>query len=219
MERLCRLMDLGLVDYGEAYELQKRLVKERVAGLIPDTLILLNHPPVYTIGRAGTRQHILVSDEVLERENIKVFEIDRGGDITYHGPGQLVGYPILDLKQHGKDLHKLLDMYEEVFIRLLAGYGIKAGRIEEYSGVWVGHDKICALGIGVSGWVSYHGWAFNLNPNMAHFGYITPCGITGKGVTSLRILLGREVPEAEIRSAVVKEFCEVFDLELTDRVE
>jgi lipoate-protein ligase B len=190
------------------------LVKERIAGTIPDTLLLLTHPPVYTIGRAGTRKHILVSDAVLEREGLAVHEVDRGGDITYHGPGQLVGYPILDLQQHGKDLHKLSDQYEEVIIRVLGEYGIKAGRIPECPGVWVGQEKICALGIGVTKWVSYHGWALNINPDMTHFGYITPCGIIGKGVTSLKNLLGRDVTMEEIVPRVVKSFGEVFNLEM-----
>ncbi|MDF9407972.1 lipoyl(octanoyl) transferase LipB [Pelotomaculum isophthalicicum JI] len=214
MNRWCRVLYLGLCDYLKAYNLQKRLVKERVTGKIPDTLLLLSHPPVYTIGRSGSRKHILAPDYVLEREGIKVYEVDRGGDITYHGPGQLVGYPILNLRQHGSDLHKLLRMYEEVFIRVLAEYGVEAGRLDRYPGVWAGQDKICAVGIGVSNWVSYHGWAFNINPDMKYFSFITPCGIRDKGVTSLTRLLGRDVPEFEIMATVGGHFGDVFNLQI-----
>lgn len=210
----CHYLYLGNCAYTEAYARQMSLVKERIAGTIPDTLLLLTHPPVYTIGRAGTRKHILVSDAVLEHEGLTVHEVDRGGDITYHGPGQLVGYPILDLRQHGKDLHKLSDQYEEVIIRVLGEYGVKACRIPEYPGVWVGQEKIGALGIGVTNWVSYHGWAFNITPDMTHFGYITPCGIPGKGVTSLKKVLGRDVSLEEIIPRMVRNFGEVFYLEM-----
>jgi len=214
MTRRCRILYLGLYDYAKAYTLQKKLVKERIAGKIPDTLLLLSHPPVYTIGRSGSREHILAPDDVLEREGIKVFETDRGGGITYHGPGQLVGYPILNLRRHGSDLHKLLRMYEEVFIRVLAEYGVKANRLDRYPGVWVGQDKICAVGIGVSNWVSYHGWAFNINPDMKYFSYITPCGIRDKGVTSLTGLLGRDIPEFEIMATAAGHFGDVFKLRI-----
>lgn len=213
----CHYLYIGHCAYNEAYDMQMNLVKDRIAGTIPDTLLLLTHPPVFTIGRAGTRKHILISDTVLEREGFAVHEIDRGGDITYHGPGQLVGYPILDLRQHGKDLHKLMDQYEEVIVRILGEYNIKAGRIPEYPGVWVGQEKICALGIGVSNWVSYHGWAFNINPDMTHFSYITPCGIREKGVTSLKNVLGRDISVEDILPQVVKNFGEVFNLEMIDR--
>jgi len=214
MSRRCQVLYLGLYDYIKAYTLQKRLVKERAAGKIPDTLLLLSHPPVYTIGRSGSREHILAPDDVLEREGAKVYEVDRGGGITYHGPGQLVGYPILNLRQHGSDLHQLLRMYEEVFIRVLLEYGVEAGRLDRYPGVWVDQDKICAVGIGVSNWVSYHGWAFNINPDMRYFSFITPCGIRDKGVTSLAGLLGRAVPEFEIAAKVGRYFGDVFNLQI-----
>lgn len=210
--RFLRVLNLGLKDYLSTYQLQKELVRYRANQQIPDTLILVEHPPVITIGRNGTRDNILVTDELLATQGIKVYEIDRGGDITYHGPGQIVGYPILDLNEHGKDLHKLLHMYEEVIIQVLDHYGIHAGRIKEYPGVWVGSNKIAALGIGVSRWVSYHGFAFNINPNMLHFQMITPCGITGKGITSLNRELGREVDITEVQEKLVDCFCSVFGL-------
>lgn len=214
MARQCRVVYLGLYDYEKAYTLQKKLVKERIAGNISDTLLMLSHPPVYTIGRSGTRRDILVTDEVLARAGIKVYEIDRGGGITFHGPGQLVGYPVLDLRQHGSDLHKLISMYEEVIIRVLAEYGVKAGRLAGYPGVWADGEKICAIGIGVSKWVSYHGWALNLNPDLTHFSRIIPCGIRDKGVTSLTRLAGRDVPVFDIIAAIVKHFGEVFHLQM-----
>lgn len=200
--------------FPEAYDLQMQLVQQRVRDEIPDTLLLLTHLPVYTIGRAGSRENILVADEVLAREGLTVYETDRGGDITYHGPGQLVAYPILDLQQHGKDLHKLLNQYEETVIRVLREYGIDGARISEYPGVWVGQEKICALGIGVTNWVSYHGWALNINPDMKHFSYITPCGIQGKKTTSLKNILGRDISLADITSRIVRHFGEVFSLQM-----
>lgn len=214
MAHQCRVMFLGLYDYEKAYTLQKKLVKDRIAGSISDTLLLLSHPPVYTIGRSGTRQDILVADEVLARAGIAVYQVDRGGGITYHGPGQLVGYPVLNLKQHGSDLHKLIYMYEEVFIRVLAEYGLKAGRLAGYPGVWVGAEKIGAVGIGVSNWVSYHGWALNINPDLTHFSRIVPCGIRDKGVTSLTRLLGRDVPVGEIIGSIVRHFGDIFNLRM-----
>ena len=212
----CLYRYLARCTYREAYALQMILVKKRIESLIPDTLLLLTHMPVYTIGRAGTRKHILVSDAVLEREGLDVYEIDRGGDITYHGPGQLVVYPILDLRQHGKDLHMLTDQYEEVIIQVLGEYGVEAGRIPEHPGVWVGREKICALGIGVSNWVSYHGLAININPNMVHFSYIMPCGIPGKGVTSLSNILGKDIQMEEVVAHVVKKFGEIFKLKMRE---
>lgn len=217
MIRCCRVLYVAEpYDYVQAYILQKKLVHRRIAGEIPDTLLLLSHPPVYTIGRQGAREHILAPEELLERAGIKVYETDRGGAVTYHGPGQLVGYPILHLKQHGCDLHKLLYMYEEVFIRLLTEYGVQAGRLNGYPGVWTEQGKICSLGVGVSKWVSYHGWAFNINPSLEHFSLIIPCGIRDKGVTSLAVLLDRDVPEREIAVTAAKHFGAVFKMEINE---
>lgn len=214
MIRECRVVDLGRCDYQEAYLLQKQLLCRRIGGKIPDTLILLQHPPVFTIGRKGTRKNILVSNEVLYREGILVYNTDRGGDITYHGPGQIVGYPILDLNLHGRDVRRVIKMYEEVIIRLLAYYGLKGSRLLDHPGVWIKHEKVCAIGIGISNWVSYHGFALNVNTNLTHFGYIIPCGITGRGVTSMARILGRDVDEAGVAGELVKLFGQVFDLEM-----
>lgn len=214
VQRLCQVFYLGQFDYSKSSALQRRLVRKRTAASIPDTLLLMNHPPVFTIGRKGTRENILVPEELLLQEGIAVHEIDRGGDITYHGPGQLVGYPILDLRHHGQDLHRLIYHYEEVIIRVLNDYGIKGGRLEQYPGVWVGLEKICAVGIGVSNWISYHGFAFNLDPNMEHFSYILPCGIKEYGVTSLRRILGHPVAEREVADKIVRRFGEVFEMHM-----
>lgn len=202
----------GLVEYTAAYEMQKKVLEQIKAGTQShDALMLLEHPAVFTIGSGGSRDNILVSDEILEREGIAVHKTNRGGDITYHGPGQIVGYPILDLRRHKKDIHWYIRHLEEVLIRVIAEYGIEAGRINEFTGVWVGNEKIAAIGIGVSHWITFHGFAFNINPKMEHFGYIIPCGIVGKGVTSLSRLLGREIDFAEVEEKIVRQFTAIFD--------
>lgn len=212
MSKECRVLKLGQCDYQEAYALQKQLLCRRVEKSIPDTLMMLQHPPVFTIGRRGSRKNILVSTEILYREGILVYDTDRGGDITYHGPGQIVSYPILDLNQHGKDVHRIISLYEEVILRLLARYGIDGQRVSRYPGVWVSGEKICALGIGVSNWVTYHGFALNVNTNLNHFGYITPCGLIGMGVTSMEKVLGRKLDETRVAGDLARLFGEVFDL-------
>lgn len=214
MTRDCSVVCLGQCDYQEAYQLQKQLLCRRIGKRIPDTLILLQHPPVITVGRKGARRNILVDNEVLCREGIPVYNTDRGGDITYHGPGQIVGYPILDLNRHGRDVHKVIYMFEEVIIRLLAGCGIEGTRLPDYPGVWVGSEKICAIGIGISNWVTYHGFALNVNTNLAHFSFITPCGIPDRGVTSMARLLGRPVDELDVAEDLVKIFGMVFNLQM-----
>lgn len=212
MLRECRVLNLGLCDYQEAYAIQKQLLCRRIEKSIPDALVLLQHPPVFTIGRKGCRKNILVSSDILYREGIEVYETDRGGDITYHGPGQIVGYPILDLNQHGKDVHRAINLYEEVIIRLLVRYRLNGYRIARYPGIWVDNEKICALGIGVSNWVTYHGFALNVNTDLSHFGYITPCGITDRGVTSMKRAIGRNIDENAVAGDLVQLFGEVFDL-------
>ncbi len=205
----------GNIDYQTAYNLQLDLLEKRKNNDINDTLLLVEHPPVFTIGTSGTSDNITVSKEFLQNSGIGVFETNRGGDITYHGPGQIVGYPILKLKNHKKDLHWLLRSYEEVFIRLLKEeYDITAERIKGLTGVWVGDEKITAIGVGVRHWITYHGFAFNINPNLNHFSYIIPCGIMDKGVTSLKKILGYEVEEKEVMKKVIKYFAEVFNMEV-----
>lgn len=214
MIRECRVVYLGRCEYKEAHLLQKQLLGRRIGQKIPDTLLILQHHPVITLGRRGDRGNILAGGEILQREGIPVYSTDRGGDVTYHGPGQIVGYPVLDLRQHGGDVHRLIQMYEEVIIGLLSGYGLEGGRLAGRPGVWVGDQKICAVGIGISNWVTFHGFALNVNTNLEHFSYITPCGIPGRGVTSMHRLLGREVDETAVADGLVESFGRVFGLEM-----
>ncbi len=208
-----RILMAGRLAYPEALALQERLMALRQLDQIGDTLMLVEHPPVLTLGRRGGAANILLSPEALQREGVSVHEVSRGGDVTYHGPGQIVGYPIMDLRLMENDIKKYVWNVEEVFIRLLfAEFGIDARREEKkYTGVWVGDDKITAIGISVSRHITMHGFAFNVNTDLSHFKWINPCGITDKGVSSLQKLLGRELDMAELNGLVAKYFCVVFD--------
>lgn len=202
---------LGTVPYREAWDLQARLVAARRQGLVGDLLVLLEHPPVYTLGRGGRADNILVPLDWLRRQGAEVFEVDRGGDITFHGPGQLVGYPILDLTGWGRDLHRYLRNLEEVLIRALAAFGVAAGRKAGYTGVWVRDRKIAAIGVKLnSGWITSHGFALNVATDLRWFEYIIPCGIRDYGVTSLSAELGREIPWETALGPVVDAFGTVF---------
>jgi lipoyl(octanoyl) transferase len=210
----CVVEPLGIMDYAEALELQRKKVALRKAQAIPDTLLLLEHSHVYTLGRNARRENLLISRDQLAALSAQVFETDRGGDITYHGPGQLVGYPILDLSRHRRDLGWYMHSLEEVFVRLAESYAIRARRISGARGVWVGEAKLVAMGVHVSRWVTSHGFALNVSTDLGYFDWIVPCGLRGKGVTSLERLLGRSVPMEEAAGAVIKHFGEVFDLEM-----
>jgi lipoate-protein ligase B len=212
----CGVLNLGLVSYEKAYDLQKKFHKFRGEGRIDDLLILLEHTPVITIGRKGKRDNVLVSEEFLQTKGIRVLEIDRGGDVTIHCPGQIVGYPILDLKFHGKSIHRYLRNLEEVIIRSLKAYGVDAQRIENYTGVWAGGRKIASIGIGIKGWVTFHGFALNINSDLSYFSLIRPCGFEGRMVTSLTEILGRTVDPASIRSYLIEHFGEVFNLQMEE---
>jgi lipoyl(octanoyl) transferase len=202
---------LGTVPYGESLALQAELVKQRRTGEIPDTLLLLEHPHVITLGSGWHPENVLVTPEERAERGIELFETGRGGDVTYHGPGQLVGYPILDLKPDRCDLHAYLRDLEEVLIRTLADYGITAGRSEGLTGAWVGDCKLAAIGVRVSsGWITSHGFALNVNTDLGFFGTIVPCGIRGHGVGSMQGVLGRAVEIREVEQVVVRRFCEVF---------
>ncbi|MFW5961578.1 MAG: lipoyl(octanoyl) transferase LipB [bacterium] len=216
MVRKLDVIKYGIINFEEAYKLQLELLEKRYQNKINDTLLLVEHPPVLTIGASGTRDNIVAADEVLAKAGIEVFETNRGGDITYHGPGQIVGYPILNLKEHKQDLHWLLSAYEEVFIRLLEKYNIQARRIKGLTGVWVDNKKITAIGVGVKHWITYHGFAFNINPNLEHFSYIIPCGIKDKGVTSLKNVIGSEVNTDEVMQKLIESFAGVFGMELSE---
>ncbi len=201
-----------MISYAEGLELQKQLVEQRKRGEIPDQLLLLEHPPVITLGvkSRNDRSHVIATEETLEAEGVEIFETGRGGDVTYHGPGQLVGYPILDLKPDRCDVHKYVRDLEEVMIRTSAAFGVTAGRIPGLTGAWVGQEKLAAIGVRIARWVTSHGFAFNVNTSLQHFDFIVPCGITDRGVTSLERLLGRNVPMAEVENAIENSFRDVF---------
>ncbi len=211
---LCRVEQLGRVAYPEALQLQRERVVLRKAGEIPDTLLLLEHPHVYTLGRNGKHEHMLATPEILRSAGAEVFETDRGGDITYHGPGQLVGYPILNLTEHRRDLGWYMRSLEQVFIDVAADFGVEAGRLAGTTGVWVGDAKLVAMGVHVSRWVTSHGFAFNVNTDLKYFDWIIPCGLRDKGITSLAQCLGRPVPMNIVFERVFEHFAKVFGLEM-----
>jgi lipoyl(octanoyl) transferase len=204
---------LGLVPYAAALDLQKSLVEDRRAGRIPDTLLLLEHPHVITLGArlAEARTHVVATPESLDARGVEVVETGRGGDVTYHGPGQLVAYPIIDLKPDRQDVHRYVRDLEAVMIRLCAAYGVTADRIAGLSGAWVGDRKIGAIGVRISRWISSHGLALNVSTDLSLFDLIVPCGIGDKGVTSLSLEVGRPVPVDEVIDAFVQAFAAVFD--------
>jgi lipoyl(octanoyl) transferase len=211
--RVLEVRRLGTVEYGEALALQRALVEERKAGRIPDTLLLLQHPPVITLGVKGDggRANIMATDDRLATLGIAVHETGRGGDVTYHGPGQVVGYPILDLKPDRCDVHRYVRDIEEVMIRACADYGVSASRIAGLTGTWVGAEKIGAIGIRISKWVTSHGFAFNVSTDLDHFRLIVPCGISDRGVTSLEKASGQRVPIAAAEDALVRHLASVFE--------
>ena len=229
-----QLTDLGTMDYKEAWDYQEMLF-DRTVGIkfenrkLPDHqqvatknyLLFCEHPHVYTLGKSGTEDNLLIPLDKLPEINATYYKINRGGDITYHGPGQLVGYPILDLDHFFPDIHKYLRYLEEVFIKVMADYGLKGERSDGETGVWIDSGtpnarKILALGVRASRWVTMHGWAFNVNTDLQYFDHIIPCGITDKDVTSLKKELGREVDMDEVKSKARKYFEEVFGVELVD---
>jgi lipoyl(octanoyl) transferase len=209
---------LGRVAYGDALDLQKRLVEQRKAGEIPDQLLLLEHPPVITLGvkTRDDRSHVVATPERLDHEGVEVFVSGRGGDVTYHGPGQLVGYPILDLRPDRCDVHRYVRDLEEVLIRAVAGFGIDSHRLPGLTGTWVGHEKLAAIGVRIARWVTSHGFALNVSTNLEHFGLIVPCGIADKGVTSLDKLSGRPIAMNDVENAVVEAFSLVFERRIAE---
>jgi lipoyl(octanoyl) transferase len=211
---LCRVQQLGMVDYAEGLRTQAERVAQRKANSIPDTLLLLEHPHVYTLGRNAQRENLLISEERLAQLGVQLFETDRGGDITYHGPGQLVGYPIFDLTQHRRDIAWFMRSLEEVFISVACDFGIEAARLTGAPGVWVGNAKLVAMGVHISRWVTSHGFAFNVNTDLSYFDYIVPCGLRDRGVTSLEKLLGRSVEMEAAMERVLKHFAGVFALDM-----
>jgi lipoyl(octanoyl) transferase len=219
MRRTCELHQLHLVTYENGMKLQQKLVEMRQREELPDQFLLLEHPAVITLGRGGDQGNLLASPSVLEREHVRFFETTRGGDITYHGPGQVVGYPIVHLGEGSRDVRRYVTNLEEVLIRTVAEYGIEAARVEGRRGIWVGNDKIAAIGVRIARWVTSHGFALNVQTNLEHFRLITPCGLHGTGVTSIAKETGRDVSPAQVREVLARNFAEVFDREMVLRPE
>jgi lipoate-protein ligase B len=211
---LCSVYQLGQVAYREAHRLQTDLLGRRINGDIGDTLLLLEHPPTITVGKSSRVENILVSPAELAEKGIALFFVDRGGDVTYHGPGQLVGYPIIDLKSRGKDLHQYVHNLEEAVIRTLDDFGIRGGRDRSHRGVWVRRREIAAIGLRVSKWVTAHGFALNIDADLAPFSLINPCGFSDRGATSMAKVLGREVTMAAVTERLLTRFAEVFQVRL-----
>lgn len=225
--------DLGTLDYKQAWDFQEevfsatvsRKVNNRKSGpeeQIPtdNYLLFCQHPHVYTLGKSGKEEHLLLDDNAREKRNVEYYRINRGGDITYHGPGQLVGYPILDLDNFFTDIHRYIRTIEEAVIRTLEEYGLDAGRISGLTGVWLGHNgsgsprKICAIGVKTSRWVTMHGFALNVNPDLAYFSHIVPCGISDKAVTSMQLELARKVDLEEVAGRLKNHLADLFGMEL-----
>jgi lipoyl(octanoyl) transferase len=223
----CNIVDVGLIGYAEAWELQKRLVAARKAGSMQDVLLLCEHPHVITLGRNGKREHLLASEQVLRQKGVEFHSSDRGGDITYHGPGQLVGYPILNLGAIRKDVVWYVRMLEELMIRVTAEFGITSERVAGKTGIWVRgtnnlnapgvtEEKLGAIGVHISRWVTSHGFAYNVSTDLRYFDLIVPCGITGRKATSLEKILERAVTRMETVQPVLRNFGEVFGLEMRE---
>jgi lipoate-protein ligase B len=208
------ILNLGQQAYDDALDLQHQLVAARRAGRVDDTLVLLEHPPVITLGRRGNESNILVSPEWLAEQGIQVHRVGRGGDVTFHGPGQLVGYPILDLAQHRKDVRWYVHSLEEILVRTLGGCGIAAGRLPDNIGVWLDErTKIAAIGVRIQRWITYHGFALNVAQDISLSELIVPCGLVDKEVTSMERILGRAVDMAKVRQLVEDNFSAVFGFE------
>src|SRR3954471_4454676 len=213
-ERELWAVSLGRVAYSEALELQRNIARDRISGAIPqDVLLLLEHPPVVTMGRASKEKHLVASPEFLSSKGVELFEVERGGDVTFHGPGQLVGYPIIDLKRHRQDLHWYLRKIEEALINTLGDFGIPGERNTAYTGVWTRGKKIASIGVHAREWVTWHGFALNVTTDLSYFDLIVPCGINGVVMTSIARELGLEqLSIQDVRDRVSAKFAEAFDL-------
>jgi lipoyl(octanoyl) transferase len=212
-QRALSVHHLGRIGYAKALALQELLLEARAEQRIGDTLLLLEHDPVITLGRAGKREHVLASKELLDAQGVGLFETGRGGDVTYHGPGQLVGYPIIDLSPDRRDVRRYVSGLEEVMIRMAAAYGLEAGRIAGLNGTWIEDRKLGAVGVRIRRWVTMHGFAFNVTTRLQAFELIVPCGIPDKRVTSLAHELSRSVTLDEVEALAARVFGEVFDCE------
>jgi lipoate-protein ligase B len=212
MTRELWVEDLGRRPYAEVLDLQREVAKERIAGTRPDTLLLVEHEPVVTLGRSSKAAHLLADERLMNARGVGLYEIERGGDVTFHGPGQLVGYPIIDLSQHKQDLHWYLRQLEQVLIDALVTFGIQGSRVETYTGVWVGGRKIASIGVHARSWVTWHGFALNVSTDLSYFDLIVPCGIPQVRMTSIEGELGRPVDVATVAEIVTEAFASVFNL-------
>jgi len=203
--------DLGLIDYKDAWDIQKSIHQLRLENKFDDVLLLLEHPHTYTLGKTADKENLVGDKKYLDENKISVYDIDRGGDITYHGPGQIVGYPIINLTNWQQDTHKYLRAIEEVIIKVCAEYDLDGSRVDKYTGVWLDDRKICAIGIKVSRWITMHGFAFNVNTDLKLFSGIIPCGITDKDVTSLNRELKKEISLNEVKEKIIHHFDVVFN--------
>jgi lipoyl(octanoyl) transferase len=211
--------DLGTIDYKEAWDLQKNIFDLRYRKRIDDTLMLLEHPHTYTLGKTADKKNLVGNREYLNKNKISVYDIDRGGDITYHGPGQIVGYPIIDLNNWEKDSHKYLRALEQVLINTCTDYGLEASRKDKFTGVWINERKIAAIGVKISRWITMHGFAFNVSTDLSLFNGIIPCGINDKEVTSLEKELNKNLNINEVKLKVLKNFVDVFYYQETQKLE
>jgi len=216
MKRVCEAKWLGSVGYAEALAMQERAVTSLRSGEDDEQLLLLEHPHVFTLGRAANSANILAGVDQLESLSIEVHETGRGGDVTYHGPGQLVGYPIINLKPDRCDVHRYVRDIEEVLIRSIADFGIAGERISGFTGVWVGNEKVAAIGVRIARWITSHGFSLNVNTDLDYFQMIVPCGITDKGVTSLSRLLGQPLDMNDVTRIVARRFAEVFERDIRE---
>lgn len=227
---MVEILPFSEVDYRQTWDLQLaiqgQIIQEKLrqrqnakAFRSPDALLLVEHPHVYTLGKSGNANNLLSSPEELNGAHAEFVKIDRGGDITYHGPGQMVGYPILDLDRHFTDIHKYLRLLEETIIRVLFDFGIQAGRQQKLTGVWVGEEKICAMGVKCSRWVTMHGFALNVSPDLNYFANIIPCGIRDKGVCSMQSLLGKTPNKKELINSLCHHFADLFQVPIRDSLQ
>jgi lipoate-protein ligase B len=212
----CVVRRLGLTEYLRAWQFQKELHRERLEGLIPNTLLLLEHPPTFTMGKSGSVENVLVPIDELERRGISLFFIERGGDVTYHGPGQIVGYPIFDLRDRGKDIRRFVFELEETIIRTLKDFSIESGRDETHPGVWRERAEIAAIGLSVRRWVSMHGFALNVNTGQGDFSLINPCGFSDRRATSMAEVLGTSVDMEAVAERLLANFSDVFGVTLEE---
>ena len=217
MDRKGYIIDLGLIDYKEAWDFQHHLWSKRAEGKLPDLLLLLEHPHVITLGRRGNCSHLIVSQEILEAMKIPIFHVERGGDITYHGPGEMMVYPILDLKDYGYRLIRYIDQLEEVILHVLKDFGIEGRRDASNRGVWVNSDKIASIGVAIKRWVSFHGFSLNYETDLKYFDLINPCGLVGKKMTTMAKILGTRISRESLSEKICFHFKEVFKKEWVEK--